>query len=445
MRSATARTAVTITAALALLASAGCTGGGSSGTPSATTEAGGLAWYLVDGNMGLPAMSAVPAATLSGVQGTVLGVQATAAFTAQLTQADPGLATTGTRYAPQTYDAVTLIALAAAAAQSNSGAAIAHELPAVSATGASCSSFEECIAKVNSGADIAYRGEAGSTALTAAGPPTGGVVSLFQYDAQGQVPGLTSPANTASPVPVITPSGSPSSATASPSPSASPAGDHPVTIGAVLPLSGSLRVFGRAEAAAARQAVADVNAAGGVFGRPLQLDVVDGGSTVATTDTASQTLLAKGVSAAVAGGAPGLTQPVVAPLTQAGVVVVSPADPIAVQSRQAGTGLVFSMVPTAADEAQVLAGVLARAGRHHVALVSSRTSYGSAMAAAMSTALSDNGVNVVVSARFDQRSASQHAAAQAVAAAHPNAVVVLGASESAGMLKALAAAGASPS
>jgi len=428
-----------------LMAAAGCTSGGSSGTPSATTEAGGLAWYLVDANMGLPSMGAVPDATLSGVQGTVLGAQASADFTAQLTQADPGLATTGTRYAPQTYDAVTLLALAAAAAQSNAGADIAHELPGVSASGSTCSSFEECITKVNAGADIAYRGEAGSTALTSSGAPSGGVVSLFQYDSQGQVPGLTSPANTASPVPVITPSGTPTRSSAGPSPSASPSGTQPVTLGAILPLSGPLQPFGRAEATAARQAVAAVNAAGGVFGRPLRLIVVDGGSTGATSAAASQSLLARAVSAVIAGGAPGLTQPVVAPLTQAGVVVVSPADPIAAQARQAGTGLVFSMVPTAADEAQVLAGVLARAGRHEVAVVAARTSYGRAMAAALSPALGANGVTLTVTARFDGRGASQHAAAQAVAAAHPNAVVVLGAGESAGMLNALSAAGVAPS
>ena len=62
-------------------------------------------------------------------------------------------------------------------------------------------------------------------------------------------------------------------------------GDAELVIGTILPVTGDLAFLGPAEVAGAELAVADINAAGGVFGTDVVLIQGDSGDT--TTDTAN--------------------------------------------------------------------------------------------------------------------------------------------------------------
>src|SRR5688572_28870199 len=65
------------------------------------------------------------------------------------------------------------------------------------------------------------------------------------------------------------------------------AADPTLRIGALLPQTGSLAVLGRPTTAGVKLAVQDINAGGGVFGRPVELEVADSGDASTNTATAS--------------------------------------------------------------------------------------------------------------------------------------------------------------
>lgn len=87
-------------------------------------------------------------------------------------------------YNENSYDAAMICALAAAAAHSTDGAAIAKKIPSVEAPGATVYNFhqlKQAFAAVNNGKSIDYAGVSGSTQLDSNGDPTGTVADITQY------------------------------------------------------------------------------------------------------------------------------------------------------------------------------------------------------------------------------------------------------------------------
>ena len=82
---------------------------------SAAPAGSGIPLYLVDGNTGNALGEKLPAGTLNGVKGTIPGAENTEDFKQALLAIDPELKDFA--YGPETYDAVVLAALAAAAAK----------------------------------------------------------------------------------------------------------------------------------------------------------------------------------------------------------------------------------------------------------------------------------------------------------------------------------------
>ncbi|ELZ91983.1 leucine/isoleucine/valine-binding protein [Haloferax mucosum ATCC BAA-1512] len=76
---------------------------------------------------------------------------------------------------------------------------------------------------------------------------------------------------------------------------------EPVQFGAMLPLSGSLEEVGSDGKRAVEQAVADINQAGGILGRPVELTAVDTEGSVEAATEGYQTLVDAGVVGFVGG------------------------------------------------------------------------------------------------------------------------------------------------
>ncbi|NUT71212.1 ABC transporter substrate-binding protein [Pseudarthrobacter sp. C4D7] len=134
--------------------------------------------------------SGLPARALEGARGVVPGQLPSAAFQAKLLAVDPALKDVS--YAAETYDAVTLAALAAARAQDDAGRSIAANLIAVSGgamdagTGvpaAPCLSYRECLGGLAGGPDINYDGESGPVAFDSNGDITTAVFSVYTFGA----------------------------------------------------------------------------------------------------------------------------------------------------------------------------------------------------------------------------------------------------------------------
>lgn len=135
--------------------------------------------FFVDGNTADYSESLDPG-TLAGAQGTQPGSFAGDEFRSALAEIDPDLSVWN--YAGESYDAVNLTALAADAAGSTDGAAIAAELEAVSKDGEKCFDFAGCITLQRNGEDIDYDGISGPITFDANGDPTEAFIGIYEFD-----------------------------------------------------------------------------------------------------------------------------------------------------------------------------------------------------------------------------------------------------------------------
>jgi ABC-type branched-subunit amino acid transport system substrate-binding protein len=136
-------------------------------------------WYMVDGNTSNTNYVKMPKGTLNGVKGTIPGAAAPEEFQTKLLEVNKDLEDFS--YAPESYDAANLIALAAEAAKSDAGADIAGKLGEVSKGGEKCKSFKECVDLLKAGKDIDYDGVSGPVEFNDAGDPAVATIGIYQY------------------------------------------------------------------------------------------------------------------------------------------------------------------------------------------------------------------------------------------------------------------------
>ena len=129
---------------------------------------------------------------LEGARGVLPGTFPSAHFQAELVAVDPGLKDMA--FAAETYDAVNLAALAAAAAEDDAGTSIASKLVAVSggtapgsdAAGNSgeaavCKSYQECVTALRAGKRPDYDGASGPINFDGNGDVTAAAYMLYTY------------------------------------------------------------------------------------------------------------------------------------------------------------------------------------------------------------------------------------------------------------------------
>lgn len=124
---------------------------------------------------------------LDGARGVLPGMFPSAQFQAELVAVDPGLKDMA--FAAETYDAVNLAAIAAAAAQDDAGASIASKLISVSggtASGtpgeaAACRSYRECMAALAAGKRADYEGQSGPVNFNSDGDVTAAAFMVYSY------------------------------------------------------------------------------------------------------------------------------------------------------------------------------------------------------------------------------------------------------------------------
>jgi branched-chain amino acid transport system substrate-binding protein len=140
--------------------------------------------YFVDGN--LADYSADFAADLiTGSKGTLPGLDTSKLgdFTDRLLEIDPDL--TDYSYAAESYDAVILVALAALAANSTSGADIASKLQEVSGgsgDGEKATDFASAAQIILDGGVVDYDGYSGPITFDENGDPTEATIGIYEYN-----------------------------------------------------------------------------------------------------------------------------------------------------------------------------------------------------------------------------------------------------------------------
>lgn len=152
------------------------------------------------------------------------------------------------------------------------------------------------------------------------------------------------------------------------------AGGPPIVLGAVVPLTGSSAAIGPYMQNGAQLAINDINAAGGVLGRQLKLDVQDEACDAKSAVTSANKLISDKVVASVGGYCSGATLPTLPIFNGAGIPMVIPAansDDLVNQKLP----LVFMINGTGTQQAAAAMKFLTKEGAKKVALLDDSTSY----------------------------------------------------------------------
>jgi ABC-type branched-subunit amino acid transport system substrate-binding protein len=371
---------------------------------------------------------------LEGMKGTLPLVALSDEFKGRLLEIDPALEDYS--YAAETYDAVVVIALAVEVAKTD-GIDFASEINGVTRGGEKCTDYASCLELVKAGTDIDYDGVSGPLEFSGNGEPTQASYGVQVFGADNRIDdSKTTFVEAAAPaeadvdqVPVV----------------GTRAGDGELKIGTILPQTGSLAFLGPPEFAGFDLAIADVNAAGGVLGKDVVGIKGDSGDT--TTDTASKTVdaqLSQNVDAIIGAASSGVSLTVIDKITAAGVVQFSPANTSKRLSTYDDKGLYFRAAPSDILQGAVLADVIASDGASKVAIIARNDAYGTGLAEDLAKSLKAAGLEVVIEKIYDEKATAFDAEVDAIKAAGPDAIAIIGFDETSKILATMVEKGVGP-
>ena len=403
---------------------------------SAAPAGSGIPLYLVDGNTGNALGEKLPAGTLNGVKGTIPGAENTEDFKQALLAIDPELKDFA--YGPETYDAVVLAALAAAAAKSDAGIDMAAQMVPITNGTEICNDYAGCIELLGQGKAIDYNGRSGAVNFWDAGDPTSASVGIYQFGPDNKllpevefVQGEIVPEGDATPI-----SGEPQQG----------AGDGVFKIGTFLPVTGNLAFLAPPEIAAVKLAVQDIEAAGGIPGfDSIVLEEGDSGDT--STQTGQQTikrLLPLGIDVLIGASSSGSSLSVLDQVTGAGVMMISPANTSPALTTAPDSGLYFRTAPSDVLQGAFLGSLILQDGYTSVAIMSLQDSYGGGLNANIAKAIEEGGGTVVANVVYDPKATDFAGDVAKIKAAGPEAIVLIGFDESAQVIQEMVKQGIGP-
>ncbi|TQL51075.1 amino acid/amide ABC transporter substrate-binding protein (HAAT family) [Ornithinicoccus hortensis] len=128
---------------------------------------------------------------LAGLKGTAPASAENADFLASLAEFAPDLGD-NTQFAPQVYDCVVTMALAAEAAGSADPEDFKAEVVNVTRDGEVCTSYEECKGMIADGVDIDYDGVSGPLDFVDAGEPGKATIEIYGFNDAGEFESIDS-------------------------------------------------------------------------------------------------------------------------------------------------------------------------------------------------------------------------------------------------------------
>ncbi len=224
-----------------------------------------------------------------------------------------------------------------------------------------------------------------------------------------------------------------------------PTGDGTLTIGNLLPQTGDLAFLGPPEFAGVKLAVEEINAAGGVLGNDVaNIDADSGDGTPDIAGAEVDKLFNQDVDAIIGAAASGVSVSVIDKITGAGVVHFSPANTAAGFDTYDDNGLYFRTAPSDRLQGQVLANLAAEDGFSNVAIMARQDFYGEGLAEQVQTTLQERGVNVADFVLYSADAQNYTAEVNQIAAAKPDALVLVAFEETTKIIPQLIAKGIGP-
>jgi branched-chain amino acid transport system substrate-binding protein len=212
--------------------------------------------------------------------------------------------------------------------------------------------------------------------------------------------------------------------TPTPTPTPTPIGDGILRIGTLFPSTGATAFLGPPQLDAVKAAVADINAAGGVNGKPVELLSDDSGD--ATTQTAEASLadlVKKGADVIIGPSSSVLAQRLLTAAAAAQVSLISPAATYPQLSSADTQGVFFRTIPSTALQGVALGSLLPSKKQLKVALVATSDPIGQSIVSPLRDSLAEHGGSLVANIALTASSAPADVVAQLKTAA-PDAVVL---------------------
>ena len=228
-------------------------------------------------------------------------------------------------------------------------------------------------------------------------------------------------------------------------PPPSPWDDGRLVVGTLLPLTGELAAFGPTLTAAARLAVADINAAGGVLGGEVTLHEADSGDL--SQDIANpevDRLLGLGVDVIVGSASSAVSKLVIDKITGAGVIQFSPSNSSPDFTTYPDDGLYFRTAPPDLLLSEMMAHVIASGGAETVGVIYRQESYGTGLAVAFRDSFEDLGGAIDPLAPYAPGTDSFDAEVDLLVASDPDAIFVIAFEEAASIVVGMHERGIGP-
>lgn len=386
--------------------------------------------YFVDGNTSDYSADFEPG-TLEGVRATYPGAELGDDFKERLLEVDPDLK--DFTYGPESYDATIVAALAAIAAGSDDGNAIASKMVEVSREGEKCTDFKTCADLLADGTDIDYDGVSGPIDFGATGSPTAATIGIFEYNND----------NSYSPTEFIT-GEIPDPGEVAPGQEVGEIGDGDgeLVIGTLLPQSGDLAFLGPPEFAGVDLAIKEINDAGGVLGKPVTKTAADSGDgTPLIAPSETDKLLKANADVIIGAASSSVSLSVIDRITNAGVVMISPANTSTAFDTYDDKGLYFRTAPSDVLQGQVMASTIIGDGHQTVAILARQEAYGEALANNVKQFYESQGGSVVSFKLYDPNAATFTTEVNDIKAQDPDAIVVIAFDETKKIIPELIKAG----
>jgi branched-chain amino acid transport system substrate-binding protein len=217
---------------------------------------------------------------------------------------------------------------------------------------------------------------------------------------------------------------------------------QPLKLGSILPTTGTLAFLGPPEIAGVNVAVNEVNEAGGVLGQEISITHRDSGDT--TTDIATQSvtdLLSQDVSAIIGAASSGVSKTVINQITGAGVVQFSPANTAAEFTTWDDKGLYFRTAPSDVIQGRILGNYIMECGAQSVGMLTLNDAYGTGLQSTIQEVVEGAGGQVVGNELFNTGDSQFSSQVDAIAAAKPDAIVLISFDEAKSIIPLLVAKG----
>ncbi len=238
---------------------------------------------------------------------------------------------------------------------------------------------------------------------------------------------------------------SPAPSSESSSPARQNTADGTLTIGTLLPQTGSLAFLGPPEFAGVDLAVQQINEAGGVLGKPVAKIDSDSGDTA--TNIASQSvdrLLSQNVDAIVGAASSSVSKTVIDKITGAGVIQFSPANTSPDFTDYPDKGLYFRTAPSDVLQGRILGDQIIEDGSATVGILALQDAYGTGLAENVEKSITGSNGEVVDTVIYDPKAAEYTAEVSQIKGADPEAIVVIGFDETAKIIQELVKQGIGP-